>query len=268
MPALKTRGRRKTNNTKSQLYIRLMTGFFTHRKTNKLRRLFGNDAFWIPPRLWAYAAENQPDGNFSTYTSEELSELLGCSKHAQAMLQALKECGFIDESGILHDWNFHNRYHKSFSDRSKKAAKARWDKERSNRPPKEETGHRTVDSGDKHCSSNAPSINGYFTETTRIESDPYPIPENIRTQRVVKLWGQWLEHLKQKSKTPTILAAEMQLKKLSTMGEARAIAAIEASIEGNWQGIYEPKGELKPNHQTHQKPISQMTDQEILEATQ
>ena len=149
------------NFSMSNLYIRVMTGFYSHRKTVKLRIKLGLDAFWIPPRLWAYAAENQPDGDLSGYTSEELAELLGCSRHAQAMLQALKDSGFVDENGMIHDWSEHNGYHKSFSLRAKKAAEARWAKEKSPRPPKEETGNRTVERGDKHCPSNAPSINGH-----------------------------------------------------------------------------------------------------------
>jgi hypothetical protein len=33
----------------------------------------------------------------------------------------------------------------------------------------------------------------------------------------------------------------MQLKKLAAWGEERAIAAINLSIEKNWEGIFEPK---------------------------
>lgn len=117
------------------LYIRLSTNFFTHRKTLKLRAaLKSTDAYWIPPRLWVYAAEHQPDGDFSGYSSEELAMLLGCDKHAQALLQALKDCGFIEENGLIHSWCEHNGFHKSFSERAKTAAKARWDKQK-NRPP-------------------------------------------------------------------------------------------------------------------------------------
>jgi len=120
----------------SSLYVRIMTGFYAHRKTVKLRIMLKDDAFWIVPRLWAYAAENQPDGDMSKYSSEELAMLLGCQRYAKVMLQALKECGFIEENGFIHDWNEHNGYHNKFSERAKKAAEARWSK--SPRPPKEE----------------------------------------------------------------------------------------------------------------------------------
>ena len=142
-----------------------MTGFYTHRKTVKLRSKIGTDANWVVPRLWAYAAENQPDGDLSGYTSEEIAEVIGCHKHAPSMLQALKDCGFVDENGMIHDWAEHNRYHKMFSIRAKIAAEARWAKTPPT-PPKD-TGNGTVDSGQgsKHdpsigqaCAKHAPSI--------------------------------------------------------------------------------------------------------------
>lgn len=90
--------------------------------------MIGPDALWLPIRLWSYAAENQPDGDFSSYSAEELSLLVGCSGDAQAMLGALQQAGFMDGMA-LHGWQEHNGYHKSFSDRAKKAADARWKRE-------------------------------------------------------------------------------------------------------------------------------------------
>ena len=64
-------------------------------------------------------------------------------------------------------------------------------------------------------------------------------PDNLRSEAFKNIWGQWLEHLSQKKKPPTNRAIDLQLKKLSAMGEARAIAALENSICGNYQGIFE-----------------------------
>lgn len=111
------------------LFVRLDTGFWTHRKTLRLRASLGDAAFWIPPRLWSYAASNQPDGDFSDYTAQELAMLIGCSTDAQAMLEALQRCGFMDGMKV-HGWADHNGYHKTFSDRAKKAAKQRWENEK------------------------------------------------------------------------------------------------------------------------------------------
>ena len=127
------------------LYIRLSTNFFSHRKTQRLRAaLKSSDAYWIPTRLWTYAAEHQPNGDFSGYTSEELAMLIGCDKYATSMLQALKDCGFVNENGTLHNWEKHNSYHTTYSERAKKAAKARWSKSPSPNPPTEKTGKERI----------------------------------------------------------------------------------------------------------------------------
>ena len=107
------------------LFIRVQTSFWTHRKTMRLRARLGDVALWLPPRLWSYAAENQPDGDFTKYSAEELAMLVGCSTDAQAMLVALQESGFMDGMKI-HDWHEHNGYHEKFAERAKKAAAARW----------------------------------------------------------------------------------------------------------------------------------------------
>lgn len=112
------------------LYIRLRTNFYSHRKTAKLRSILGDDALWIPPRIWTYAAEHQPDGNLSSYSSNELAMLIGCEKHCLKLKEALLEAGFLDADGMLHGWDEHNSYHQTYKDRAAKAAAARWaDKE-------------------------------------------------------------------------------------------------------------------------------------------
>lgn len=108
------------------LYVKLFTGFYTHRKTLALRAKLGDDALWIPPRLWAYAATNQPDGDFSGYTSEMLGMLLECPKHASSIREALVDTGFIDADGRLHNWDEHNGFHREYAERARKAAQARW----------------------------------------------------------------------------------------------------------------------------------------------
>jgi hypothetical protein len=175
----------------SKLYIRVKTGFYTHRKTAKLRTLIGDDAFWIPPRLWAYAAESQPDGDLSGYSSEELAMLLGCSKHAPSMLQALKDCGFVDSQGLIHDWTEHNGYHTTFADRARKASAVRWGKESPPTPPK---GKRKEDIGD--CLEHATSTTQACLEHKPVDEEPEsfetafesgsPVPPEVQPDQPVK----------------------------------------------------------------------------------
>ncbi len=113
------------------LYIRVQNGFFTHRKTMCLRVALGNDALWIPPRLWAYAAENQPDGCFAKYPPEQIAMSIGYLGDASSMLQALLEAGFMDANPLrIHDWEQYNGFHKSFAERAALGGKAKAEKER------------------------------------------------------------------------------------------------------------------------------------------
>lgn len=117
-------------------YIRLSTNYYTHRKTVRLKAKLGECAFWLMPRLWSYAAEHQPDGDFSDYTAAEIAEFVGYQGDAQAMLQAMLDACFFDATSMhLHSWEDHNGYHATFSARAKKAAEARWAKQPSPTPP-------------------------------------------------------------------------------------------------------------------------------------
>lgn len=109
------------------LFVRVYTNYFSHRKTARLRVMLGDDAMWLPIRLWAYAAENQPDGDFSSYSAEEIAMLIGYTKNPTAMLQALLDSGLMDKDPLrVHDWAEHNSYHETYAIRAKNAAKARW----------------------------------------------------------------------------------------------------------------------------------------------
>ena len=171
----------------SRLYIRVMTGFYTHRKTMRLFAKIGQDAYWVPPRIWAYCAENQPDGDLSGYEAQELAMLLAYKGDATSMLIALKDCGFMDLNGVVHDWNEHNGYHKKFSDRAKTAAGARWSKER--KEPKErstETVERGKGKGEQAMLASEVSI-----ATSMLVASPDPKkPASLPLSLVFDSWNE------------------------------------------------------------------------------
>jgi hypothetical protein len=73
------------------------------------------------------------------------------------------------------------------------------------------------------------------------------LPENLRTPAFEACWATWLIHLKAKRKSPTPPTQQFQLKKMSKLGPARAIEAIENSIEKGWQGIFAPEVSAVPS---------------------
>lgn len=220
----------------SRLYIRLRTGFYTNRKTIRLRVAIGNDAFWVPPRLWAYCAENQPDGDLSGYQAQELAMLIGYEGDAKRMLVALKDCGLITSDGKINDWSEHNGYHKKFSDRAKSAAAARWQPARPKKEKKQKKeGTKERGKGITECSKHAPSI--HF-ECFKHE---VPIPEVLRSEVFYDIWAKWITHRKEIRHTLTPTSARISLDDLAKIGHDRAVAALKYSISKGWQGCYESK---------------------------
>lgn len=142
------------------LFVRLETSFWTHRKTLRLRSLLGEAAYWIPPRLWCYAAENQSDGDFTGYSAEELAHAIGYSGNASSMLEALHQAGYMDAMRIP-GWAERNAYHATYAARAKKAATTRWDRERAKKtapvvnppptPPTLKTSHSLESESEQAC---------------------------------------------------------------------------------------------------------------------
>lgn len=161
----------------SNLYVRLHSSFWTHRKTLQLRRKLGDAAFWIPPRLWSFAAENAPNGDLSNYQAEDLAMLVQYSGNASEMLQALHDAGFL-ENGVIKNWEERNAFHVTNHKRAKIAAEARWAKrneilsERETDIEKEKE-KESKQALTKQCLADAPSIasRSRFVPPTREELD-------------------------------------------------------------------------------------------------
>lgn len=213
------------------LWIKLQTSFWTHRKTMILRAAIGDDALWLMPRLWSYAAGNQPDGDFSNYTAPVLAQILGYQKDATSMLQALLEAGFLDEDMHLHDWMEHNGFHSSFADRAKKAAAARWGKKKN---PKRGANAGEEKRGEEKrqallgaCLEHACSIPGFDA------------PEYSA------IWERWLE-LRMAGKKPADgdwqRFFEGQFAWLGKYPPKIAADIVSDSIRNGWTGLFPPKG--------------------------
>ncbi len=236
----------------SNLYIKVFTDFYANRKTARLRAKIGDDAMWIPPRLWAYAAEHQSDGDFSGYSSEELAFLLGCNKHASSILEALKECGFIDETGIIHDWEEHNGFHSTFSERAKTAAKARWAK-------KEKKQKKEVIKTDTDTETETSIASSMLQASPWLLDHEVSLPESLQTQACLEAAKVWLQYKRERRDkyTPTGLASSVK----RWAKEFTAIEfpeAVEYSISKSWKGVYR-ESSPPPNRNTTPRLIGTST---------
>ena len=89
------------------------------------------------------------------------------------------------------------------------------------------------------------------TQSDTPEGYPIRIPKK-ETHKVIlvlpfsslpfaEAWSLWIDHRKALKKPSTPQSQKMALNKLSKMPEHEAIAAINHSVENNWQSIYPPK---------------------------
>lgn len=221
------------------LYVRVYHGFYTHRKTARLRAKIGTDALWLPPRLWAYAAEQQPDGVFQSYSPEELAAVLGYSGNAQAMLEAMLQAGFMDTDPLrIHDWEEYNAYHKEYADRASKAARAKWDKVRSKR---ESDGCSFSTTPEKEMDIDKDKETSIASRMLEASPLCLQFPSHLNTPAFQKAWAEWVEHARSKNKKVRPQTLQKQIDhKLGPLSEAEAIEMINHSIAGNYQGLFPP----------------------------
>ena len=72
------------------------------------------------------------------------------------------------------------------------------------------------------------------------------IPPELDTHEFQAAWADWLKDRRDRRKPVTAGAAVRQLKQCAEWGAARAVQAINASIQNGWQGLFEPKEQRQP----------------------
>ncbi len=71
---------------------------------------------------------------------------------------------------------------------------------------------------------------------------PTPLPASLDTEECRTAWAKWLKHLSQKRTKPTPSAIEAQIEEMEKWGHDRAVAALNHSRRGSYQGLFEPSG--------------------------
>lgn len=79
-------------------------------------------------------------------------------------------------------------------------------------------------------------------ETGAQKTEPVEVlPQELSTDDFRLAWAQWVKYRRERKLTLTASTRQSQLRKLAGWGNAVAVAAIAASIEHGWQGLFEPK---------------------------
>jgi hypothetical protein len=86
---------------------------------------------------------------------------------------------------------------------------------------------------------------GSGEKTNQPKMETIEFPSNLKSSAFQDAWDKWIQCRVEQKKPLKPTAIKMQLDKLSKMGEIRAIATIENSIAGQYQGLFEPRDENK-----------------------
>jgi len=105
-----------------------------------------------------------------------------------------------------------------------------------------------------HPNHQKPSKNHQHAKPPRFDAGSVELP--FSSEAFSEAWDTWIRHRREKRQALTPTATRLQLSKLLAMGEARAIAAIEHSVSGNYQGIFEARGAEKPRFSPIGEPVN------------
>jgi len=83
--------------------------------------------------------------------------------------------------------------------------------------------------------------------STRPREQRVPLPKELDHADFREAWDGFLEHRREIRKAATHRAQRALLKKCAAWGKLNAIAAIENSIAGGWQNLFDPDGNRNGN---------------------
>lgn len=145
--------------------FRIQISLFTHPKFLKLHRQLGDAGTMALIRLFAYAAQNKPDGVLTNTDADDLALAAGFDGNAETFISTLVKVRFIEvrSDGVycIHDWAEHNPWAVAAparSEKAKNAANARWGDAK-----------KTDEQSGKHASIVPDATNAMLNDTTSMQ---------------------------------------------------------------------------------------------------
>lgn len=143
---------------------RISVSLPNHHKTAKLIRRIGKDGMWSLICLWAYTAQNRPDGTLTDLDADDIAIAAKWDGDPDKFISTLVEVGFLDQTDdglIVHDWTKHNGYASSANIRSeaaRAAAQKRWDARLNGRDGMQNACGRIADASKGQCKTHAGAL--------------------------------------------------------------------------------------------------------------
>lgn len=94
-------------------WIQVYSNLTTHRKTGRLADELGLANSFVSPdvvavgiliSLWTWAVQNASNGDISDCSARAIAEACRWRKKPEQLVAALKNAGWVDSDGKLHDW--------------------------------------------------------------------------------------------------------------------------------------------------------------------
>lgn len=195
-------------------------------------------------RIWIWADQQTLDGYAGSVTESLLDRIASVIGFAKA----IKDAGWLTESTDgLTFVNFDR--HNGETAKQRALAAKRMQKHRREMQRKCYDGSVT-----------SPSLKRREEKSNNNKKPPTPKKPNFNplaidlpfpSEAFRDAWQMWCRHRQEIRKPLKESQALAQIKKLKAMGEARAIATINHSIAGGWQGLFEPDAKTQPAVDPH-----------------
>ena len=173
---------------------RISVSLPNHHKTAKLIRRIGKDGMWSLICLWAYTAQNRPDGTLTDLDADDIAIAAKWDGDPDKFISTLVEVGFLDQTDdglIVHDWTKHNGYASSANIRSeaaRAAAQKRWDARLNGRDGMQNACGRIADASKGQCEAHAGALLMHQKGNAPYPNpNPNPYPEPNPNQKEEKV---------------------------------------------------------------------------------
>ena len=185
--------------------------------------------------LWWWALDYAPKGNLSAFASAEISAAAEWHGDPEVFVETLKETGWLEANGEIHDWSHYAGPWLRTLARQKRYRQTTLKRR----------------NGDVIVTSNLTQPN--LTKPTKPNQRGAQSPDALQTDRGII--EKWLSYLAERGKSITgPIALDALYKKLLELGPGRA-AAIEYSMANGWLSIHQDKDAKKDEVPAYWTPL-------------
>ena len=221
-------------------------------------------------RLWSWANGHLTDGHAKAVTVQWVDRYVDATGFAAAMLDAgwLRTRSGGIEFPLFDRWNSQGAKRRVTQNRSKQQVKSTGDADATDKRQdgdiacRQNVAQRREEKRREKKEENPPTPHGGNGTPTADQSttdrpkpaESVPIPAALDTPDFRAAWSSWLDDRHARKKTVTERGAQLQLRKLTSLGPAVAIECIEEAVTKGWTGLVTDRVAGRPTSPTASAP--------------